>query len=542
MPRVDERTVLIVGAGPTGLTLAIELARRGIIPRLVDRAPGPSAFVKASELQPRTLEILEDIGLVDRAMAMGTPIRRLELRAEGRSLMDVDFGHLDAPYPMKLGLGQVRTEHILSDELWRLGGGIERETRLVGLEETDAGVLAELIEPDGVARRAEFAYVVGCDGARSTVRGLLGLALEGETFPEEWILGDVRIEWDMPRDVQVAFMTGAGDEGTITCQPLPGERYQVAAPRTIPPGAPESSDRPTVPELQDRFDRVADLPGRIHDPVWLTSYRVHQRTAASLVIGRVILAGDAGHLSSPVGGVGMNTGIQDAYNLGWKLALAIEGAAAAGLVASYEAERKEAAARTLAFSARGHRIQTMDGAVRKGLRNHAMRLLSRIDAPGDANFREQSQTSLGYRESPIVDEDHGVLSVVHRGPRAGDRVPDAHPVRTDGGPDRRLFQLLRGTGFDVLVIPPKDPDPGALERLRAVGAAVGRRSRLRGYVVDGPRVEGLERIADPTGALRARLGARGEAMFVVRPDGYIGMRAHRADPTSLTDHLAGILR
>ena len=129
MPRGDERTVLIVGAGPTGLTLAIELARRGIIPRLVDRAPGPSAFVKASELQPRTLEILEDIGLVDRAMAMGTPIRRLELRAEGRSLMDVDFGHLDAPYPMKLGLGQVRTEHILSDELWRLGGGIERETR-----------------------------------------------------------------------------------------------------------------------------------------------------------------------------------------------------------------------------------------------------------------------------------------------------------------------------------------------------------------------------------------------------------------------------
>lgn len=538
----DDHSILIVGAGPTGLTVAVELARRGIIPRLVDRAPGPSAFVKASELQPRTLEIFEDIGLVDQALGMGAPIRRLELRAEGRTIMDVDFGHLDAPYPMKLGLGQVRTEHILSDELWRLGAGIERETRLVGLEETDAGVLAHLVEPDGVARSAEFEYVVGCDGARSTVRGLIGLSLEGETFPEEWVLGDVRIEWDLPRDVQVAFMSGAGAQGTITCQPLPAERYQVAAPRTIAPGAPSSADPPTLDELQERFDRVADLPGRIHDPTWLTSYRVHQRTVASLVIGRVILAGDAGHLSSPVGGVGMNSGIQDAYNLGWKLALAVEGAAAPGLLASYEAERKDAAARTLAFSGRGHRIQTMQGGVRKELRNHAMRLLSRMDAPGDANFREQSQTGWGYRESPIVDEDHGVLSVVHRGPRAGDRIPDAHPVRVEGGPDRRLFELLRGTSFGVLVIPPRNPDASATERLRAVGAAVERSGRLRGYVVDGPRVPGLGRMADPAGVLRERLGARGEAMFVVRPDGHIGLRAHRADPASLTDHLSGTLR
>jgi 2-polyprenyl-6-methoxyphenol hydroxylase-like FAD-dependent oxidoreductase len=509
--------VLIVGAGPAGLTLACELARRGIPCLLAEKSDGPPAGSRGKGLQPRTLEILEDLGVLDEVRAHGGLYPPLQVRREGQVVYTGRMDPLrdvtpDVPYPNVWMLPQWRTGELLSGRLAALGGGVSYRTELVSLRPDDTGVTAVLRDDDGEAV-VRAGYLVGADGGHSTVRRALGIGFAGQTREEQrMIVADVRAT-GVSRDnwhVWTAPGEGAGAFQLGLC-PLAGtDSFQLTAPVT--PGA-------AVPALTgDGLQRAADAaagPGavRITGVTWASLYRTNIRMAERFRAGRVFLAGDAAHVHSPAGGQGLNTSIQDAYNLAWKLA-AVLGGAPAGLLDSYEGERLPVAADVLGISTRLH-----DRAV---------------EAEPDAHRRddpELRQLNLGYRHSGLTEELRAQPGPV----RAGDRAPDAPGQDADGKP-ARLFGFLHGGAVTLLAFGPAAARLAAEVPARP-GAAV---RTVTVALPPGPDpLEAADPAADagparPTGlfvdadghARRAYGVPEGQqAVMVIRPDGYVGLAA-----------------
>ncbi|KAA8885796.1 3-(3-hydroxyphenyl)propionate hydroxylase [Nocardia colli] len=471
--------VLVAGAGPTGLTLALDLARRNVPVRVIDQATEFFAGSRGDGIQPRTLEVFDDLGVLDAVLAAGipTPIMRAYLGGEfvGERRMWEPIAPTPAlPYPNPWLLGQSGTEAILRERLAEFGVRVELGTALAGFEQDATGVTATLTR-DGTAETVRVDYLVGADGGRSTVRKQLGIAFEGTTDESlRMLLGDVRAD---VLDHEFGYWFAGADrpmEG-IALSPLPGGRqFQFAAPLT-------GDAEPTLDVLQEYADRYCgrtDLT--LTELTWVTVWRPNVRLAERFRDGRVFLAGDAAHVHPPTGGQGMNTGIQDAYNLGWKLAAALDGDES--LLDSYESERRTVAARVLGVSSA---------------------LLDKlVDGDEDAMERgpETQQLDISYRDPA----DRGELV-------AGDRAPDA-PLKDMAGNPIRLFDLFRGPHATVLCFGetaelPIEPGVQVYTVVR-LGAAASER-----HVID---IEG-----HAFAAYAARPGTR----IRIRPDGYV---AHRA--------------
>ncbi|SCF47080.1 2-polyprenyl-6-methoxyphenol hydroxylase [Micromonospora matsumotoense] len=491
--------VLVVGAGPTGLTLAVDLARRGVAVRIVDRAPEFPHGSRGKGLSPRSLEVLDDLAVIDRVLTSGTthlPHRKYhgtEVIAE----VDPEAGQVptpDVPYPTGLLIPQWRVEQILRERLADFGVAVERGTELHDLHQHADGVTARI---GGTPLQAR--YLVGCDGGHSTVRSALGLRLHGET-PDLPLMavGDVEVD-GLGRDAWHQWFTGTG--GIMLC-PLPGTNaFQVqASPELDRDGAPLA---PTLERFQRTFDRFAGVPGvRLHNLAWSSTYRVNVRMVDRLRVGRVFLAGDAAHVHPIAGGLGMNTGIQDAYNLGWKLGFVLAGNATSRLLDTYEEERLPIAARLLDITSQ--RLATVLDAIReKGGGVNA------VATP------ELTQLSLRYPWSRLSPQSTGRRT----GPRPGDRAPDA-PLHDATGAPTRLFDLFRGPHFTLLGL--GERGTGALADV-APGI-------VRSYPV------GPGGLLDHDGHVTAGYGT--DALVLVRPDGYLGLVT---DPTD-TAGVAGYLR
>ncbi|HKT02574.1 MAG TPA: FAD-dependent monooxygenase, partial [Rugosimonospora sp.] len=466
--------VLVVGAGPTGLTLACDLARRGVAVRLIDRLPEYPRGSRGKGLTPRTLEVLDDLGVVGAVLASGTthlPHRKYR-GAEVISEVDPDTGREGTPgvpHPDFLMIPQWRVEQILRDRLASLGVAVELGAELRALAQDATGVMATV--GDGAIRAG---YVVGCDGGHSTVRRLLGLRLHGHTPEVELMaVGDVLVD-GLGRDAWHQWFTADG--GIMLC-PLPGtDAFQVQASHERgPDGEPLE---PTLERFQQTFDRVAGVPGvRLRELTWQSTYRVNVRMVDQLRVGRVFLAGDAAHIHPIAGGLGMNTGIQDAYNLGWKLGLVVAGAAGDSLLDTYEEERLPVASQLLGIT-----TELLDA------------VLAAIQRPGGgvdaAATTELTQLALAYPGSRLSATVGTVRALV----AAGDRAPDGVlPGRAE-----RLFDLFRGPHFTLLGAPV--PVPGDIVR-----------SAGRHPYGDGVQV-------------------------LVRPDGYVGLVADASDTGAVGDY------
>ncbi|WP_063053174.1 FAD-dependent monooxygenase [Nocardia arthritidis] len=464
--------VLVAGAGPTGLTLALDLARRDIPVRIVDKAATFFAGSRGDGIQPRTLEVFDDLGVLDAVLAAGmpTPVMRVHLGGEfvtERRMNEPIEPTPAVPYPNLWVLGQSRTEAILRDRLAEFGVRVELGTALTGFTQDDHGVTA-VLERDGVRETVRAAYLVGADGGKSTVRRTTGIPFEGSTDESlRMLLGDVRAD---ALDHEFGYWFAAADEPMrgIALSPLPGGRqFQFAAPLT-------GDAQPSLELLQEYVDRYCGRDDVIlTDLTWVTVWRPNIRLARRFRDGRVFLAGDAAHAHPPTGGQGMNTGIQDAYNLGWKLAAALAGDDTP--LDSYEAERRTVAAEVLGLSSE---------------------LLDKlVDGAEDAMERgpETQQLDITYRD-PAVRE---ALAV-------GDRASDA-PVKDELGRPVRLFDLFRGPHATVLSFgtsPEAGPHAYAVVR--------------PGTPVTGPHV------VDVDGHAHAAYAAAEGARVLVRPDGYIG--------------------
>lgn len=496
-----EVDVLIVGAGPTGQLLALELARVGVTFRLIDQLQTRSPYSRALIMHARSLELLARHGVAEALITRGTTSVRIGAYREGKQLLTVDLSELnlaDTAYPFLLYLSQAETEAVLDEALAARGLRWERGTRLRSFEQDDECVRAELEAEDGGTEHLTARYLVGCDGARSTVRKQLGLSFEGGTYEQTFALADAAVRGPIDPDRTTMFL---GHDGLIAAMPLPG----TGRMRFILARAPEAGgfgEVPRLEEVQAYLRELSCLDVELHTPHWLTTFRLHHRAVDRFHVGRVFVAGDAAHIHSPAGGQGMNTGLGDAVNLGWKLGLALRGASSK-LIDSYDGERLPVARWLLQFTDRMFSFMASPSRAVLMARNALLPIAAPIAARSDSLrkrlFRRISQLDISYRHGPAVSADFGWSG----GPRPGDRLPDAALSRADG--TSTLHRALRTPGHTLL--------------LNAAAQTVMKRPESP-LITDVIVVDEAQQVA----AARLGFGER-PACILVRPDTYVAFRA-----------------
>jgi 2-polyprenyl-6-methoxyphenol hydroxylase-like FAD-dependent oxidoreductase len=453
----SEHPVLIVGAGPTGLVLAIELARRGISCHLVDRRPEPVGRDRAIVVKSRSLEILQSLGLADTFLQRGRVIRGIQLFAGSSRVASVELDGLDSPFPFDLCLPEEETERILADELERLGGRVERGVEFAGLEQEKRSVRTRLRSLQDGERTVEASWVVGTDGVHSGVRATIGDEFEGHDYPTLWGVADAHLAgWHQPSD----HATVQIEPPVVIAFPLRDGRWRFTF-------RPDPQDNDVLATVGARLTAIS--PGAaLRDPDEPQLFHTHARVARRYRVGRVLLAGDAAHACTPFEGHGMNTGMQDSHNLGWKLALVVTGAAPESLLDSYEAERRPVAQ---AIACSGDDAEARAAPGNSAERGALVQFLATPDGRGAAAIAE-AEIALGYDHSPIVDEVPEARTVA-RGTRIGFRVGDAAPLQ---GRSRtfRLYELIEIPGHTLLLML-GEADPCAVDEGLAL-ASGGRRA------------------------------------------------------------------
>src|SRR5262245_32142130 len=433
--------VLVVGTGPTGLMLANQLGRRGLRALIIDRHAGPSLETRALGVQARTLEIYSKLGIVDRALALGKRGTGANLWAEGRKMARVPLGEAGqsvTPYPFILILGQDDNERIMGDRLRDWGMSVQWNTELIGLEQDLGHVSATLKRPDSTHRKVTAAWVAGCDGARSSVRELSGITFPGAPYEHVFFVADTEATGDMVPDQVNIYLWR---DGFHLLFPMRGtDHWRIVG--ILPENLRNRADvtfEDVVPSLPHEAGAGLAFPACS----WCSTFRIHHRAAPSFRDRRCFLLGDAAHIHSPVGAQGMNTGLQDAYNLGWKLALVVKGRADAALLDSYAEERMPVARRLLATTDRGFNLAVSDSWLAGLLRS---KVLARIAAFAMARpriqrfmFRIVSQTGIRYRKSRLSQQLEGLPEDA---PRAGDRFPWLEVKSAASGAVEDLFQTL----------------------------------------------------------------------------------------------------
>jgi 2-polyprenyl-6-methoxyphenol hydroxylase-like FAD-dependent oxidoreductase len=411
---MPDSSILIIGAGPTGMTAAIELKRAGFDVRIIDKSDQMAQHSQALVVQARTLEQFQRYGIADEAIARGRKLHGAQFFSDGKQILSVDFDELASRYPFALFLPQSETEAVLNAHMEQLGVKTERRVELESLIQDDRSVRVALRHPDGNREELRVRWVLGCDGAHSSVREKTGTPFEGGGVGLSFFLGDLVLDGpDAPENDlaihlhhgDVVFLGRLNDRLVRMIVALPSQQNQ------------HDSGNVTI----DDFQRAADRAGirvKIHSAEWTTPFHVNDRQAKQIRIGNVFLAGDASHIHSPVGGQGMNTGIQDVANLAWKLAAVARGAGES-LLDSYQQERGEVGKALLRFTERGLKMATTSNPLLEQLRNVLAPVLAGLKPVQHAVTGFLSETAIEYRSSSVV-VDHGGDGDL----RAGDRLPD----------------------------------------------------------------------------------------------------------------------
>lgn len=502
--------VLIVGAGPTGLSLAAQLTRYGIGFVLIDEKEGATELSKAMIVHARTLEILDQIGLADAAVAHGSVAQQGTLLREGEVRARLNFADIGAqlsPFPFILILEQSKTEKLLYNHLTTNGKTVLWRTRLQRLTQHEAGVLAELSTPDGPAT-VNARYLVGCDGASSSTRHLTGLSFTGSTYPRLFFVADVDMVFEAePASFYVTF----GERGLLLLFPMEGEnRWRIIG---NVPDYDENQPAVITPEgVEERVKTMTKRPLTITQVRWLSSYKVHTRHAEQFSEGRCFLAGDAAHIHTPAGGQGMNTGIQDAYNLAWKLALVLTGAAPDTLLATYNEERLANAKRLLKTTDRLFDVAASENWFMQLVRDNLVPGIASIATTRKTIFPIISMTGINYRDSSL--SLHGGDESLRV--RAGDRLPY---FLVDG---RGIYDLLTAPCFHLLLF--RDGNEPYTELTRAVKEDYGDWITIIAVPLY-PHVVDLFGLDKPFVAL-------------LRPDNYVGMLSLSRSLTDVRVYMA----
>ncbi len=542
----NNKPILIVGAGTTGLAMACELGRHGAPVRVIDKQSGINPHCRACSVHARTLEIFHDFGIVEEILAQGHKVLGMSQYANGERFMHSSGGEIDSPYPFSINLEQCKTESALERLLRTYDIEVERETELVAISGRPDAVSATIRRGTISEEVVETPWLVGCDGAHSRVRHLNHIHFPGKEDLHQYCLADVLIEGALAHDEIHSFMS---DRGLLFFFPLPNARWLVAA--DLPTQHDAVKEQPSLEDVRAIASERGPAGIRISDPRWLAYFRINYRAARHYRHERIFLAGDAVHIHSPMGGQGMNTGIQDAYNLAWKLALVHRGRAPADLLDSYEKERRPVAEDVLTTTKM--LTDRFEAFSRLSPEQRQQMYLNMVVPPEVAQrmARHLEQLDLNYTKSLICHEHEGSHFGKTRftgGPRPGEEAPDAKPLLYDSR-STTLFELLRGPKHTLLLFPGGAHEAKSWHRLAELAESV--ESRLddliniyfaaieAGSVPSNPKFDG-RLILDPERSLHYRYGAETECLYLVRPDGYVGYRSEPATASAFHDYLGRI--
>lgn len=482
-------SVLISGAGPVGLTLANELTRYGVTVRIVDKAASRTDKSKALVLWPRSLELLEHGGYVEPFLKAGNPAGGAVLSDGSKTVAEVTLGAIDTRYPYALMIAQSETERVLEEQLAARGVTVERQVEMQSFVDRGDGIEAVLAKADGTKETVRAGWLAGCDGAHSTTRHGLGLAFEGTTMDSDWHLADIHVSGLEPQDRLHIFWHR---DGILAFFPITPGRWRVIA--DLGPTADKDGHvAPTLESIQAMVTHRGSPGIKLSDPIWLSAFRINERKVKDYGKGRIFLAGDAAHVHSPAGGQGMNTGMQDAFNLAWKLALVAKGTARPSLLASYSPERSAVGDMVLRNAGRMTDAAVTRNPLLQALRNTFVRLALSFPQLVHVMADTLSELNIAYPDSPLS--------------KAG--APGAHGTR----PGLRWPEVLGGG----------DTAP----RFAALGPAAAVADLARRF----------PDLVDPVGA-SPRADARD--LVLVRPDGYVGFAGAAADTSGAAAYLAAI--
>jgi 6-methylpretetramide 4-monooxygenase / 4-hydroxy-6-methylpretetramide 12a-monooxygenase len=524
--------VLVVGAGPVGLTAAHELARRGVAVRVVDQAPGPATTSRATATHARTLETYHQMGLVDEFLRRGQRVEHFTMHQRGRRLirLDTDYSTVPTRFPFTLQVDQVITEQILRDALHGLGFDVEWGVGLVDLTPADDVVTAALEHEGGAVEKIKVPWLVGADGGHSLVRKRLGLQLLGEAS-ETWLVADAVLDADLPRDSLHWMHTG---NGTVMLVPFPAPgKWRLLD--TVDVDGADDADM-VAARFARKISRALGTPVRVSTPSWVSVFTIQQRMIQQMRAGRCFVAGDAAHVHSPASGQGMNTGIQDAYNLAWKLADVVRGHADQALLDSYTPERVPVGATLLGATRTATALVALRNAaapvalpVGLGILNLITPLKRRIERK---IMEGMSGLALHYAASPL-----SLPATQASGIEPGYRVACSTETERASAGWRELCVELADPRWTLLAA-------AGNRRSHALAAVLEHAERCFGRVVSVRTVVGAgdgstypHPLADPDGAVTGQVGLGAGDYALIRPDGYLAGKGRLAG----VDHLVALL-
>jgi 2-polyprenyl-6-methoxyphenol hydroxylase-like FAD-dependent oxidoreductase len=540
MPSVD---ALIVGAGPVGLTMAAALVHHGLSCRIIDKAPAPSDKSKALAVWSRSLELLEGLGLAETFVKTGMKLSGGTIYAGGKRLVHLALTGSESPYGFPLMIPQNETERLLTEHLTLKGVKIERRVELATFADKADAVSCTLRHADGLDEAIDVRWLIGCDGAHSTVRHTLGIEFIGRAEPSDWMLADVHIEGPLAKDEVSIFWH---DKGVLAFFPINRDRFRVIADTGTAADHALKAEL-TLAEVQARVDERGPGGLTLSDPIWLANFRINERKVSEYRRGRVMLAGDASHIHSPAGGQGMNTGMQDAFNLAWKLALVQRGdGQAEPLLQSYSVERSAVGDQVLRNAEQFTALATLRSPIAQSLRNHIAPIVGSFQFVQEKIRNDWFELSINYRHSPLSGEDWPTL---RGGLAAGDRLCDALLASAVDGHPTTLFAATRGTRHVLLLLPGTGKGDSLEQLLRnAEDARLAFPNIFSEQVIlraDAPqRGAGGSSVPvwlDTEGRVHEKLRAVEPTLVLIRPDGYIGYRGQPADGEALAKYLSRFL-
>ncbi len=504
----DKTMVLVVGAGPTGLLLASELLRRNVECRVIDAHQAPLHWDRATVVHPRSLELFEGLGLLDRLLTAGVKQRVARLHSQGVVLGEIDLSICGSRYGFNIGISEEVTESILTEHLHRQGGNVMRSSSLIGLADHEGGLLAT-VQREDTTEQILAQWVVGCDGLHSTCRTLTGIDMIGHDIIQPWAVFDATVAgWQDSYEANYAYL----DEIPVILTALPDQRWRVYL-------RPSCANSDLVVDAASTLNRYLATVGfdAVENP---TRFHCHTKVAGRFRSGRVLLAGDAAHVCSPAQGHGMNTGLQDAVNLAWKLALVCHGTCDPVLLDSYEAERRPVAEMVTASGDAVELAQMVIDPAERRARDEAIRA---VFADADSRHHEavaEAELDIDYAGSPIVTGDkHDALA-------PGQRLPDTIEVYLPNGRPCMLHELANRAAHTALLIGGSAIDTEVLAR---VDESIRARSRacviIEEFVVISAGSDDRSPYARITPTTAEQLGMVEITLLVIRPDGHIGLRS-----------------
>jgi 2-polyprenyl-6-methoxyphenol hydroxylase-like FAD-dependent oxidoreductase len=516
--------VLISGAGPTGLLLAAELQRRGVDCLLIDERDAPRGWDRATVIHPRSMEIFEALGLVDQFLDEGVKIRAARFQADGKVLGELDLELTGSRYGFDLGLSEETTERLLTGYLEGVGGSVTRSTRLVGFVQGPEGVTATL-ERDDVSFDVDAEWLVGCDGLHSVVREQSGIEFPGNDIEAAWAVFDATIDGlEREFDVARAFL----DMPPVIMTPLPGRRWRVY----IRPTSTGSGLVAEASQVLHRYTPSAKFI-EIENPA---RFHCHSRVAGSYRSGRALLAGDAAHVCSPAEGHGMNTGLQDAFNLGWKLALVCRGAAGEPLLDTYETERRPVAERIVASGVEAEASEALTDVTGRSARDASMRQVFGDPKTCHHEAAAAAELDRSYAGSPIVSGESSARGA------PGTLLPDTAPVYQRAAGSAPLHQFAHRPGHTVFVIGGPAAHPGAVGDLVGELEATHRGSTALEAVLGFSTRHNESAVGWIDEEVAELLGINGLTVLAIRPDRYVGLRDDAAAPEPVAHYLESLTR